>query len=381
MNVSYHRKKRRSLLKHIARRANVSFGFHANHLLKHQCEMFLSSYSVQTATLFDIWTDKYDFDNALVRFTDASEHRVARTLGRFRPPPVKFFHKKRSTQGYRKLCHFSEVALMWQRMGADLVHAQHKPGPHIGDWRGRGQHWQIDGIARSIKTPYQHAVVADIKRCFESVNFDEIYNLPHLSEAFIRKVLDHREMTFIQHDVSAKPLSVHEGATYYFERAPTGLMEGSPASNVIFSVLMDDLPSRFNRHIQVFVYCDNIILLAPDEKQAMQAQNILVRYLAEHRAGPFECRSEVQSVNRPFDHLGYQIVRRHDGRVSVGLSDANMKKLNFMIQEEGKDLADVSNWLLASFPSCTVANTRIHVQMLIDEAFSRSTCSKPLVIS
>lgn len=377
MSISRHRNKRRKHLRYIAARANVPFGLHARHLLEDTCNMFLSSYSVQIATLYDIWTDKHGFDAAKDLYDKIGRIGVVRTLGRFRPSPVPFFHKERSTGGYRKLCIFSETSLMWQRMAAALVHAQHKPGHHIGDWPKRGGHQQVDAIAQAIQTPWQYVVTADIKHCFQSVEFDAVYELPHLSEAFVRKVLDHRSMTFKQHDVSAKPLRVHEGATYHFERAPTGLLEGSPASNAIFSVLMDDLPSQFNKHISVFVYCDNIILLAPDEIQVLQARDVLVRYLAGHRAGPFECRIEVQSVNQPFEHLGYQIVRRHDGRVSVGLSDRNWKKLNYRIQVDESNLEDVSQWLFASFPQCTMEKVQGYVQLMLDEAYSRASTAMP----
>jgi hypothetical protein len=132
------------------------------------------------------------------------------------------------------------------------------------------------------------------------------------------------------------------------EMVPSGLMEGSPASNAIFSVLLDDLPDHLDEAIQAFVYCDNIILLAPDMSQARRAKTSLAVYLSGHRAGPFAITANAPvSVTQGFEHLGYSL--RLKTKVEVGLSLRNWIELARKVEGRTSQKA-IEVWLETSFP-------------------------------
>tara|TARA_B100000378_G_scaffold276647_2_gene275063 strand:- start:3972 stop:4793 length:822 start_codon:yes stop_codon:yes gene_type:complete len=238
---------------------------------------------------------------------------------------------------------------MWHVMARELICAQHRPRPHIGDWKGRGRHRQVRDLIAAIVSPEQAVVVADIRHAFESVNAEAIYEIPYLPEQLIRGAIDHRTHRFVRRERSHEQVNrVSPDAVDMSKMVPSGLMEGSPASNAIFAVFLDDLPDQLDATIQVFVYCDNIILLAPNMSQAQRAHNSLAVYLSGHRAGPFLMSEEkVQSVTDEFQHLGYSLRLRD--QVEVGLSLKNWDKL--ANRAEGRCTEeDIEGWLASSFP-------------------------------
>lgn len=359
---------RKKLLDLVERRAQLRGAIRPADDLVHVINMFFSSLYAQEAYLYEIRRDRFDLEVANHHFQGRHAVRASRDYRRSRSLPIEWFPKPRSSGGYRKVCKFSDVDSMWHRMAADLIHAQLSPGAHIGDWRRRGRDRQVNALRSAMNHPQQCVVIADINHCFESLNFDAVYQLPYLPEGFVRKVLDHRQQTFRMRTEDTRHrygryLSMDECV---IEEAPSGLMEGSPASNAIFSALMDDLPSHLDDRIQPFVYCDNIILLAPNLALAQQANVSLVQYLTGHRAGPFECSPVVQSVCRPFDHLGYQLRLEPSGRVNVTLSASNFLKLARKIEVENRDVLEVVRWLYSSFPQCSPQSMRSHVISIIE---------------
>lgn len=246
------------------------------------------------------------------------------------------------------MCTLPHTLKMWHVLAKDLITAQHRPRPHIGDWPGLGRDNQIAQIAAAIRSDEQAVVVADVVRAFPTVSINAVYDLPYLPEAMTRRTIDYRSLRFTDGYRSARlwgvPSRVHDD----LEMAPSGLLEGSPVSNAIFSVLLDDLPDHLNETILAFVYCDNIILVAPSNSQAREAANHLVRYFADHRAGPFEVRHEVRSLRHGFDHLGYSVARC--GEVTrVGLAPKSWEKLMGRLEDQSVPCDDTLLWLGASF--------------------------------
>ena len=355
MTLQQQRRFARRLLKKIGHRRQAGDGAVNSDLRAREIERFLMSNAVQSAALHDIWADTYTA-------VQAEEWRAARQerpifsydYRRLRARPVEWYPKRRSTSGFRKICMFGSEEKMWHRLARDLICAQHQPGEHIGDWRGRGRDDQMRKLLAAIHSPWQAVVATDIRRAFEHVKPQAIYDLPYLPEPLIRRAIDHRNHRFVRRERSHPQgnISLPDDVDM-IGMAPSGLMEGSPVSNAIFSVLMDDLPDHLDRAIQAFVYCDNIILLAPSMLHAHRAKNSLIEYLSGHRAGPFAISdSDPAPVTEAFEHLGYNVRLGCGGQLDVGLSHKNWRELAKKT-EKGVERTDIVDWICRSFPACS----------------------------
>ena len=345
-----------------------------------EIERYLTSHAVQSAVRHEIWSRKHGVEEANARWQLAQQAPVvALDYRRSRNQPINFYHKPRSTSGVRKICSLPDTVKMWHSMAHDLIAAQHHPRPHIGDWRGRGRDWQVDQIREALVSPRQAVVSADIRHAFAGVNFDAVYELPYLPEPLIRRAIDYRSHRFTRRERSELAWDVsraacnndHEDNHGILERSPSGLMEGSPVSNAIFSVLLDDLPDHLDEGIQAFVYCDNIILLAPTMSCAQRAEEALLRYLTGHRAGPFEIRSSISRVSQRFEHLGYSLRRLPGMPPDVGISRNGWLKLVDRLFSEPRDLEAAWRWLKASYGRCYYSSWREFLREVERAARSR----------
>ena len=316
--------------------------------------MFLNSHAVQSVTLYTIWNKRLGAKEAMQRWKQRQlAPIVCSKVDRLPPEPIGWRPKERSTSGFRKICSLPSTLKMWHVLANDLVRAQHHPRPHIGDWPGRerGRDRQVRDIANSIVAHDQWVVIADVRRAFQTVNVDALYELPYLPQTLIRRAIDYRSLTFTGGIGGTPAWDVPSSLHDYLEMAPIGILEGSPASNALFSVLLDDLPDHLDEPIKVFVYCDNIVLLVPSETQAQQAAATLDAYFTVHRAGPFEVACECRSVLAGFDHLGYSIRHQLNGETIVDLAPRNWKKLNEQLSDPERSTDDIKTWLGGSFGS------------------------------
>lgn len=366
MSLNIQHRYRNRLLKRIADRCAIGGSSEIGAAqTAREIERYLSSHWVQNAVRHEIWSRKYGSDEAIARWRASQVAPIVPyNYRRLRDAPIVYHHKPRTTSGLRKICSIPDTTKMWHTITRDLVVAQHQPRQHIGDWRGRGREFQIDQIRAALRSPHQAVVSADVIQAFASVNIDTVYELPYLPEPLVRRAIDYRSHRFIRRERSEYARDVtqhirhlhdphHVGA---LENSPSGLMEGSPASNAIFSVLLDDLPDHMEEGIQTFVYCDNIILLAPTMSRALRAREALVRYLAGHRAGPFEMRSSVAHVRDGFEHLGYTLRCLPGAQPDVGIGLNGWLKLVDRLFSEPRDVDETVKWLKASYGRCDYSN-------------------------
>lgn len=385
--LKQHQRFRRQLLNKIAVRSRAGECELGRSLLEREKRRYLGSHQVQSAALYDIWNDELGSDEALNRWSLAQRKPILpHDYRRFRAPPVVWYNFPRQTTGHRKICRLPSAEKLWHVLARDLIVAQHEPRQHIGDWRARGRDWQTGRLRSAINSPFQGVVSADIRCAFATVNAQAIYDLHYLPEPLIRRAIDYRTHRFVsrqrsEHTPSPEHTSSLVGSMLRnLEMAPTGLMEGSPASNAVFSVLMDDLPDHLGEDIEAFVYCDNIILLAPTMLLARRAHNSLVRYLAGHRAGPFEVRSIVHPVTQAFEHLGYSIW--FDGtRARVALSPKNWLRYGGRLEDPSQAPAEALQWLRSSFSRLTEPDFTAIAQGAFQEAAYRAAHQTAFEIS
>lgn len=359
-------RQKRKLLNAISRRSLAKECKISANLRDKEIRRFLQSHSVQSATLFDIRRKQFGSLEATEQWAASQQEPiVARRLDRLSTDTVDWRPKKRTTTGFRKICRLSDNLKMWHRMAKELVEAQHQPKEHIGDWKGRGRDWQVKKIAASINSNEQFIVVADVCRAFPSVNLDAIYELNYLPEALVRRAIDSRSLRFSRGWIGSCKWDTPLHACDNLEMDPVGLLEGSPASNAIFSVLMDDLPDHLDKDIKCFVYCDNIVLVALNKARAQCAANALGRYFTAHQAGPFEITSEIWRAKDGIDHLGYWIHRRADETV-VSISNKSWERLLMRLDGDEETRSDTRRWLNASFAALSEKEARVWNEVVGD---------------
>lgn len=366
MTLRQQRRYRLRLLRRIARQSAASgTSIIAKQQAEREIERYLTSPGVQSAVRHEIWADEHGIEVADALWRDAQRApMVPFDYRRLRSQSVSFFHKPRSTSGVRKICLLPDNLKMWHSIVHDLIGAQHRPRPHIGDWRGRGRDRQIDQIRLALVSSRQAVVCADIKQAFANVNVDALYELLTLPEPLIRRAIDYRSHRFIRRErseyasdaIRAACNNDHDDVHGVLERSPSGLLEGSPASNAIFSMLLDDLPDHVGEGIQSFAYCDNIILIAPSMSSAQRAEEALARYLFGHRAGPFEIRSSITSVADRFEHVGYALRRLPRRKPEIGASCKGWIKLVDRLYEEPLDAEKTLQWFRASYSRCDLSS-------------------------
>ena len=147
--------------------------------------------------------------------------------------------------------------------------------------KGKGRDDLVARVKRLLHEGYTHIVHADIRSCFDNINEEALYSLP-LKEGVIDNNLRPDNLHFVQlvapddinHDhmgpareetrVSVEgPIGVIgvDGGS----NRPQGLMQGSPASNMILAYLLKDLRVGQHEDAKTMLYADDFIIMAKSE--------------------------------------------------------------------------------------------------------------------
>lgn len=373
MRIETCRRRRKALLRQIKRLCRLRNTPDLQRRIERLIDSYLADQMVQLAVLDEIYAEKTGAKNRVTWWPKLTSQPTApRSYERLRQP-VEWFHKRKASGGTRKVCDLPIGTKLFHVLAKDVLTATHNPGRHIGDWPGRGRDWLVQRLAEQLaKSHNQFVVVTDIRSCFASINPDVTYQLRHLPERFVRIVLDSRSQRFIRKpegciDRPITVLCISDG-----EAIPRGLLEGSPASNAILAILLNDLADQFEEGVSVFIYCDNIVLVAPDEEMAVRAGSTLRRYcssgrlgcLSLHQDGPF-----IRPVTSSFDFLGYSFRARGDGHLRVDLTDDNYTDFIGRLDDLTKEPQSVFQRQLASFPALS-DESRDHLRLHVEEELS-----------
>lgn len=347
MNARNAKKHTKSLLKAIGRYSE-SGGPLNETSRSHFVSIFLNSAAVKLTALRE--TCRLEFPSADTELAFAQNIRfdMAHT------EPVRWTYKSRGNGGDPRLvCDPPPALRIVQWMAKELIQAQFTPRAHIFDWRGRGKDRLIRALTNALEIQGWGVVLADVRHCFASVNPDALYCLDMLPEAMIRNALDTRRMRYRQYGEFADSVYTIDDETC----APSGLMEGSAASNKVLAVLLDDLPDHLPRNVRTFVFSDNVAIVGRDQEECSQAAQALAQYFAGHRAGPFHIKPDIFDARLGFTHLGYHLIKSSDG-VSIEPSDKNLDALcRRMIDRRsafsGLSVETIAAQLIKGAPACT----------------------------
>ena len=202
-----------------------------------------------------------------------------------------------------------------------------------------------DELARDLKhlqnAGYCHLAKSDVIDCFQSVNPEALYSLP-LPKEVIRRALDTRNPDFhqinypgVSHASRVSLLSA--GGSYHNQHnagGPTGLMQGSPASNVIFALLGPQLPSNEVGHSMV---CFDNIVIAARSADGCRAMAITLAELFERcSAGPLALCDFEFADRSALDFLGYHF---DPDRGDIGIAETS--RARFEARLEAVEIADL----------------------------------------
>lgn len=282
-----------------------------------------------------LWADTVKLDAAFrvlgeaVSFEEAAE--LAGRIDLFQPceRAVTWWRIPKRTTGSRIVCQLPSEVRAAHLIILDVLQAQFRPGHHLYGVKGRGR----DELARSLRAAMEqgrgYAIQGDIREAFSNVDVDSLYDILPLPAAVIRHMLDYRNLR-LRHDptrdkaqVSSAPcgpLSIR--GTYLSVptqvNGPTGLLAGFPASNLILAIALAGLSDVLPPGCAPYLYADNVLVAARTEEECRRIEPMLIRYFAEHPAGPFTLdKIAIDSLDAGIGFLGYAFERDLEGEVAI----------------------------------------------------------------
>jgi group II intron reverse transcriptase/maturase/CRISPR-associated endonuclease Cas1 len=164
----------------------------------------------------------------------------------------------------------------------------------------RSAHHAI-ALARSfIATGNTWSVIADIERCFDTIDHDV------LLERVSRQVSDPLMLSLIRHWLTNDVLDWRD-----LVPMELGVAQGSPISPLLANVYLDPLDRHFEeRRIDFVRYADDIVLFAKDEPQALEALHMLGEFLHEPlHLGLKPAKTSHVRIDDGVDFLGFRLTQ------------------------------------------------------------------------
>lgn len=218
------------------------------------------------------------------------------------------------------------------KMIASLIEAQSEPPTFIYGVRGRGRDNLILDLMQLLKDGFTAVVRCDIVDCFMSVNPDALTTLP-LPRGVIESSLSLENLRLVrqgaQENHAGGPRDALVGnpngsiGINHSAAQPSGLMQGSPASNIAMTYLLQDLNWPCGNDVRVLVYCDDFFIVGRSFEDCRVVEDALAGYLSRCPFGPLILLRKETSAGGHFDALGYSF--SNYGRSDAWNVDLSMK--------------------------------------------------------
>lgn len=257
--------------------------------------------------------------------------------------PIPWYRKPKRNGGYRPLNILPPRLKAVHYMSADGLKAQFTPSAGMFGVAGTSR----DGAARALNAAQNEGLTylakIDIIDCFQSISPESLYQLP-LPKEVIRRALDTRNLMFRElcprTDVGDSPRLYGPTVTPQSEGGPRGLMQGSPASNIILAWLLRGLPAPDDA--RVLIYTDNIAVAARDPDRCRAIVVSLVGSLHDCPAGPLHLCDPVFASpgTDPLEFLSYEFDPERSG---IGIATRALCRLEsrLVALEEHETLSDL----------------------------------------
>jgi hypothetical protein len=221
-------------------------------------------------------------------------------------PPVNWYWKKKGSGGHRPICILPLALKAAHIMLAAVIRAVLPETSTLYGIPGRG----VADAARNLKTlqntGFVHLAKADVVNCFQAIDPDALYQLP-LPMEVIRQTLDHRNLNIAG---EADQNSCRQTGGCFLPAygqshkasGPSGLLQGSPASSIIFAWLLKNIPTSDDA--RVMLCFDNIVVAATSPEASRRMMETLTAYLGRSPAGPLAMCEPVFADQQPLEFLG-----------------------------------------------------------------------------
>lgn len=207
---------------------------------------------------------------------------------------------KRSGRGIRPVCSLPPRLKAAHYLIQDILRAELPSSSRFFDIRGRGRDRQAREIAAAIDQGLTWCFVGDLTDCFQSVEANAFGAALPLPRSVIANCMDIRNLNMVLRNSSS---SSGQSAPQW--NGPRGLLQGSPASNLVLAWMLNDILDAIPPGARLFVFSDNILVATQSEQECRTIEHTLASFFGEHPAGPFQLRGGVQSLQTTIEHLGY----------------------------------------------------------------------------
>jgi hypothetical protein len=219
---------------------------------------------------------------------------------------VTWYPKKKANGGYRPICILPPVLKAAHFILATVISSLLPDTNTLYGIPRRGVADALRELKAHQNAGFDHLAKADIVNCFQSVAPDALYQLP-LPMEVIRQTLDYRNLTFTMRNrqYASQAFGCTTPLVYGLSHkasGPTGLLQGSPASNIILAWLLKDVPTSDDA--KVMLCFDNIVVAARSPAGSRQMMETLTAYLRQSPAGPLALCEPTFADKQPMEFLG-----------------------------------------------------------------------------
>ncbi|MCV9936704.1 reverse transcriptase domain-containing protein [Boseaceae bacterium BT-24-1] len=233
---------------------------------------------------------------------------------------------KRS-KGFRTITALTQISRMRQRIIKEAISCGFSLESHLYLAKGRGRDREALAIQAAGGEGFIFGYQADIENAFASARVISFLCNTPLPQSVILANLYYAQRHY-EPDYRKEVLQGYDSHDWYHDRTQSmeghkGLIQGAASSSHIFALLFNDMADSISPNVRLFVFGDDVLLLAKDQSECAAAAQSLGRYMLAHPAGPFHLIGSEVNFRTGFDRLGYRFKRDwRSGDVEIGLCRA-----------------------------------------------------------
>lgn len=249
-------------------------------------------------------------------------------------PAIHWYKQRKANGGYRPICQLPLELKAVHHLIADILETLFEPAPHMFGVNGKSRDAAAIALKAYEQEGYVYRAKLDVIDCFQSIDPERLIQFPFpLPKEVIRRALDTRQLAFREREprsaMTADPL--RSGYPMHDQRTsgPQGLVQGSPASNIILAWLFNQI--TLPGDVRLFIFADNLAVAAKDDTTCRAAVDMLIAYfLRDCPTGPLAlCSPEFAGPGtEPFTFLSYEFDLAKD---EIGISADALNKLEWRL--------------------------------------------------
>lgn len=242
----------------------------------------------------------------------------------------------------------------------------------------RNAHHAISMLRSRIKTGFEWAVIADIKKCFDSIDHNVLIDFIE------RKISDSNLINLIKHWLYIEVFEFNE-----FLPTILGVPQGESLSPLLSNIYLNALDKHLENLGYSFVrYADDIIIQTKTKEEALKALTILENFLIEPLHLEIKpAKTNITSVSEGIEFLGFNIsnntIRIREKKVTnvYEILETNIKKLadeKSTLEDKSKSLIMINSTIRGfrnyfMLPDETAIKNQMEILDGKIEIFARST--------